>query len=258
MPSDRQSVEFFHLAFVRLLCAGPDKDAYVIKGGCNLRFFFGSIRYSEDIDLDVSERVPVHVLKEKVARILAAPALALPLRSQGLEVGEVSAPKQTETTQRWKIALTAGRAALHTKIEFSRRPTEEPSEVAAVGAEVLAEHQVLPLVARHYGTGAAIRQKVHALADRRLVQARDVYDLAVLFARSGRPGDELRAVRDRLPKALERLMDVSYADFKAQVVSYLVPEQAAAYSSRQAWDALQENVLEHLERARGADRGRDG
>src|SRR5437867_1758937 len=117
MLSDRQVVELFHLHFVRLLCSGPDRDRFVIKGGCNLRFFFESVRYSEDIDLDVA-RLPVHTLKEKVARVLDGQPLALTLRSRGIAVRDVTAPKQTETTQRWKVALTAeGRALeLHTKI----------------------------------------------------------------------------------------------------------------------------------------------
>ena len=106
MLLDRQAVELFHLHFVRLLCSGPDKDRFAIKGGCNLRFFFESVRYSEDLDLDV-ERIPVHTLKEKVGKILEGAALRLPLKSRGISVGEVSAPKQTETTQRWKIGLAA-------------------------------------------------------------------------------------------------------------------------------------------------------
>jgi hypothetical protein len=92
-------VEFFHLHFVRLLCAGPAKDRFAIKDGCNLRFFFESVRYSEDIDLDV-ERMPVHALKEKVGKILEGPALRLPLESRGISLGEIGAPQQTETTQR--------------------------------------------------------------------------------------------------------------------------------------------------------------
>src|SRR5712692_1701118 len=52
----------------------------VASTGCNLRFFFESVRYSEDIDLDVT-RLPVHTWKEKVAKILGRPALALPLKS---------------------------------------------------------------------------------------------------------------------------------------------------------------------------------
>src|SRR5438128_3271513 len=93
MASDPQLVELFHLHFVRLLCSGPDKDRFAIKGGCNLRFFFESVRYSEDIDLDVA-RLPVHVLKEKVIRILGGPALALPLRSRGIAIVETSAPSR--------------------------------------------------------------------------------------------------------------------------------------------------------------------
>ena len=79
MLLDRQGVELFHLHFVRLLCSGPDKDRFAIKGGCNLRFFFESVRYSEDLDLDV-ERIPVHTLKEKVGKILEGAALRLPLK----------------------------------------------------------------------------------------------------------------------------------------------------------------------------------
>ena len=140
MLSALEIVELFHLHLVRLLCSGPDKDRFAIKGGCNLRFFFESIRYSEDIDLDVA-RTPVHTLKEKVGKILEGPALLLPLNSRGISVHEVSAPKQTETTQRWKVGLAAeGRSLpLHTKIEFSRRKTTEEAKVEPVAASVLAD-----------------------------------------------------------------------------------------------------------------------
>ena len=186
MLSDRQVIEVFHLHFVRLLCSGPDKDRFAIKGGCNLRFFFESVRYSEDIDLDVA-RMQVHALKEKVSRILTGPALSLPLKSRGIAVGEVSAPKQTETTQRWKVGLSAeGRSLpLHTKIEFSRRKTTEEAKVEPVAASVLADYQLMPLLAPHYPLGAALRQKISALVGRSAVQARDVFDLGVLFANAG-------------------------------------------------------------------------
>src|SRR5207248_5937323 len=157
MLSDRQVVELFHLHFVRLLCSGPDKDRFAIKGGCNLRFFFESVRYSEDIDLDVA-RMPVHTLKEKVGKILGAPALALPLRSRGVSVSEVTSPKQTETTQRWKVGLSLeGRSlALHTKIEFSRRGTTEDAVIEPVAASLLAEYRRMPLLAPHYPLAAAL------------------------------------------------------------------------------------------------------
>ncbi len=249
MFSDRQIVELFHLQFVRLLCAGPDKDRFAIKGGCNLRFFFESYRYSEDIDLDVT-RLPVHTLKERVTKILAGPALVLPLRSRGIAIVETSAPKQTET-QRWKVSLAAeGRALpLHTKIEFSRRKTAEESRVEPVAASVLAEYGLMPLLAPHYPLVAAIRQKIGALIHRSTVQARDVFDLSVFLAKAGGNADVLRSARAQIPKAIERCMEVSYDDYKAQVVSYLKPDQIEALGSREAWDALQSQVIEFLEKA---------
>ncbi len=250
MLSDRQAVELFHLHFVRLLSSGPDKDRFAIKGGCNLRFFFESVRYSEDIDLDVA-RTPVHTLKEKVSRVLEGPALALPLKSRGISVREISAPKQTETTQRWKVSLAAeGRSLpLHTKIEFSRRKTTEEAKVEAVAAGVLADYQLMPLLAPHYPLEAALRQKIGALVGRSAVQARDMFDLAVLLAKAGGKVDALRSVRAQIPKAIDRAMEVSFADFKSQVASYLKPEHLDEYGSREAWEAMQGRVVEQLEKA---------
>ena len=250
MLPDRMIVELFHLHVIRLLCSGPDKSRFAIKGGCNLRFFFGSVRYSEDLDLDVA-KLPLQTLKEKVTKILEGPALALTLKSRGIVLRETSAPKQTETTQRWKMSLAAeGRALpLHTKVEFSRRGTTEEAKVEPVAAGVLADYQLMPLLAPHYPLAAAVHQKIRALVGRSAVQARDVFDLAVLFARAGHKIDGLKLVRAQLPGAIERAMEVSYADFKSQVVSYLKPEHVDEYGTRQAWDALQSQVVESLEKA---------
>lgn len=128
MPTlrDAQAIEFFHLAFLQVLQGRLDQASYVLKGGANLRYFFDSVRYSEDIDLDVSG-IEVWALQEKVDGALSASALAMLLRGGGLLVGEFSKPKQTETTQRWKVALVlTGRSEpLRTKIEFSRRNGEK-------------------------------------------------------------------------------------------------------------------------------------
>jgi hypothetical protein len=252
MWSHLQGVESFHLQFARLLCAGPDKECFAVKGGCNLRFFFESVRYSEDIDFDVSERVPVHVLKEKVARILAGAPLTLTLRNRGVQVSSVSAPKQTETTQRWKVGLSVEGhpTPLPTKIEFSRRTTTDEAVLEPIAPSVLAEHQSMLFLAPHYPLDAAVRQMVKALADRREVQARDIFDLGgVLIPRTGGRIDLLRAASPQIKVAMERAMTISYADYKAQVVSYLHPEHADSYGSPQAWDAMQLRVVEYLDKA---------
>lgn len=48
-----QRIELFHLAFLEMLSKRLDLSRYVLKGGANLRYFFGSVRYSEDIDIDL-------------------------------------------------------------------------------------------------------------------------------------------------------------------------------------------------------------
>lgn len=50
MWTERQAIEVFHLIFVAHLGRRVDKALFAIKGGCNLRFFCRSIRYSEDIE----------------------------------------------------------------------------------------------------------------------------------------------------------------------------------------------------------------
>ena len=119
-------------------------------------------------------------------------------------------------------------------------------------------HQSMQFLAPHYQLDAALRQKVKALADRREVQARDVFDLGgVLMPRAGGRVDVLHPVRSdiNIRTAMERAMTLSYADYKAQVVSFLRPEHAGAYGSLEAWDALQMQVVEYLDRALTRERG---
>lgn len=252
MGSGIQAVEYFHLQVSRLLLMGPDKGSFAIKGGCNLRFFFESPRYSEDIDFDVGERVPVHVLKDKMTKLLGGPALTLNLRNRGIEVASSSAPKQTETTQRWKVALAVRGLSLPqpTKIEFSRRATTEEAVLETIAPSVLAQHQAITFLAPHYPLGPAVRQKVRALADRREVQARDVFDLgAVLIPRTGGDTSLLQGDGSVLKAAQERAMSLAYGDYKSQVVSYLHPDHREAVGSPEAWDAFQMKVVEYLDAA---------
>jgi hypothetical protein len=249
-----QAIEYFHLQVTRLLLAGPDKGAFALKGGCNLRFFFESPRYSEDIDFDVGERVPVHALKEKLAKLLGGPALTLSLRNRGIHIVGVSAPKQTETTQRWKVALEVDGLAmpLPTKIEFSRRPPSEEAVLAAISPSVLTEHQTATVLAPHYPLGPAVRQKVRALADRREVQARDVFDLgAVLIPRITGKASPLQAARDVIRVAMDRAMALEYADYKSQVVAFLHPDHRDTLAPPEAWDAIQTTAVDYLDRALG-------
>src|SRR5690242_2108845 len=122
MLNERQAIEISHLLFLRAFGARADKNLSALKGGCNLRFFLKSIRYSEDMDLDL-RTMSVGTLRNNVDHVLAAQSFAQTLRAQAIEIVRTSRPKQTEITQHWKLTLrlTDSGAEVPTKIEFSRR-----------------------------------------------------------------------------------------------------------------------------------------
>src|SRR6185503_3998704 len=122
MWTERQAIEIFHLLFLRNFSARVDKALFALKGGSNLRFYHRSIRYSEDMDLDI-RTLAIGTLRSNVDAVLAGDALRHSLRTQRVEIVSATTPKQTTTTQRWKIVLRLldGAASIPTKIEFSRR-----------------------------------------------------------------------------------------------------------------------------------------
>jgi predicted nucleotidyltransferase component of viral defense system len=243
-------VEAFHLVFLRALVAkGQDKSLFILKGGSNLRFFFGSVRYSEDIDLDVTV-VAKGTLHNKVERLLRSPPVVSPLKSLGIDIVETSAPKQTDTTQRWKVGLRVQGLAvgLRTKVEFSRRESVGSTAFEAVAGQVLRPYALTPFLATHYATGAAIAQKIHALSERTSPQARDVFDLNLLLARPDAASVQLSASeKRRLAGAIEHAMNISFDEYASQVVAYLDPEQKELFESRASWNAMQSAVVEGLE-----------
>ncbi len=254
MPlSVRQSTEMFHLVFLRALVAkGEDKRLVALKGGCNLRFFFGSVRYSEDMDLDVVV-IARETLKNKVDRLLRSPAVTAPLKAQGLTIVETSAPKQTETTQRWKVGLRreGDELPIRTKVEFSRRDSIEGTAFEAADRDVLRPYGLTPVLAMHYTTGTAIRQKIHALAARTEPQARDVFDLSLLLARSDAAGLALdAAAKGWLADAIDHAMGISFDEYASKVAAFLEPAHTELYAERSAWNAMQEDVVARLEALR--------
>src|SRR3989338_2433250 len=103
--------EVFHLEFLRWFARKLEADYYVLKGGVNLKLFSKSIRYSEDMDIDV-KGVRVERVQKTVMEILSARGFLDSLKSFGIEriiPPDITKAKQTETTQRFKIHLiTAG------------------------------------------------------------------------------------------------------------------------------------------------------
>ncbi len=246
----RQQVESFHLEFLRGLVRCMPTQQFVVKGGCNLRFFLGSPRYSEDIDLDVTN-VASHTLRNNVMRVLTGKAISITLRRFGIVEIATRSHKQTNTVQRFKVLLsTEAGVSLHTKIEFSRRGIVFEYQGAEILPAITSAYQVVPFVAPHYIPTAAAIQKILALAHRKEPQSRDVFDLYMLGAKEG--------VADLVPRehlqpderiAAERSVDeLEYRFFCDQVVEYLEPEDQNLYRSEQNWEAMRVFVLEMLYR----------
>ena len=144
-----QAREIFHLEFLRWLSRKLDSERYCLKGGVNLRFFFKSIRYSEDMDIDVIG-ARVDTIKKAVMDILAARGFSDNLKSFGIEKvvpPDIIKAKQTETTHRFKIhLLTSAGEDLFTKIEFSRRAVKGERLVEQVEAPILRSYKMAPLL----------------------------------------------------------------------------------------------------------------
>ena len=251
MWNERQVIEVFHLLFLRAFGARVDKALFAVKGGCNLRFFLKSIRHSEDMDLDI-QTMAVGTLQKNVNRLLAEAAFLRGLRAQGIDLVKTTQPKQTETTQRWKLALRNAEsgAEVPTKIEFSRRGLDDGKAVDAVDAAMIQTYRLYPVIVQHYTARAAVAQKVSALALRKQVQARDIFDLKLLMDAGGaeRP---LPATADaNLAAAIDNARAAHYDAFAGQVVAYLEPEYQDHFGRKQTWNALQKQVIDGLEALR--------
>ncbi|MEI7435779.1 MAG: nucleotidyl transferase AbiEii/AbiGii toxin family protein [bacterium] len=244
-----QCIELFHLLFLAHAGQSLDKRCYALKGGCNLRFFFGSIRYSEDMDFDV-QGLSTEELRSRVNRVLEAKAFRQALAVRAMEIEHVTESKQTKTTQRWKFGLFTPAAPLPspTKIEFSRRAPFSDAVFGSVDPAILRVVGVPPVLVSHYAAGPAWRQKVGALAHRTVTQARDVFDLHLLLASGTVFAARENALLspDVLREAEKRCLEMNFEDFKGQVLSYLAPEQQPVYDAPGLWDEIALKVAEAL------------
>jgi len=244
----RQAVEVFHLILLSYLGRKIDKQNWALKGGCNLRFFFRSPRYSDDMDLDV-QGLPVEVLREKVNAILSGRPFQTTLEVRGISVEHVTEHKQIETTQRWKFGMTVPQLErpVPTKVEFSRRGLDQGSIFEPVSPEIVRLYELAPVMANHYPAPVVWQQKIRAIFSRTETQARDVFDL-VLLLDSGRMTKALVAdTKQDLDKVKEAVLSVDFGQFKSQVVSYLEPDVQPQYETEDRWDEMRWRLIGALE-----------
>lgn len=243
------------MEFLRWFGRKSKTELYALKGGVNLRFFFNSCRYSEDMDLDI-QGVRIEKLKDAVMGILEAKSFWDVLKAFGIEEvvpPDIKRAKQTETTQRFKIHLiTFAGEDLFTKIEFSRRGFNGKAVVQPVSDFILRAYKLAPLLVPHYDIDSTLMQKINALATRSIIQARDVFDLYTLSSQyEPVKTKELDISRAKLTKAYENAFEIGFGQFRDTVISYLSPDDQKVYNSPSVWDEVRlkvGNLIEELQK----------
>jgi Nucleotidyl transferase AbiEii toxin, Type IV TA system len=252
--------EGFHVVLPKALAGRlPGRD-WILKGGSNLRLYFGSIRFSEDIDLDVGKDV-AGAMQRAIPVVLADADVQRRLHALGILQASLvggRSNKATDTTLRYKIELVGrGGIRLPTKIDVSYRDrckgdthAISPANESAVRAYLRPDDP--PLLLPSYARPAAMRQKINALATRTHVQARDVFDLFVLGNGTTRGVDFgfLNHWLDdaTLRNARSRALEISFAEYSDTVLAYLDPVQREQLQDEAHWIERQLFVCDLIDR----------
>jgi hypothetical protein len=245
-----KAVEFLHLAFLQVLSANLDPARYVLKGGANLRLFYGSPRRSQDIDLDVVGEAGWSI-EQRVDQALAARAFQDFLRLAGISMTTPTKSRQTATTRRWKFSVQGPGGFLHTKIEFSARGRIDPERSLEVLSPTVGRDVGLRAIrVQRYLPPAAIRQKITALAERSQTEPRDVFDLDLLFGRYPNAIERGAVDPEIVMGAIESMFAIDYAAYDELVVAYLEDEFLEIYRRPEVWDEMVLKVTGALEALR--------
>jgi Nucleotidyl transferase AbiEii toxin, Type IV TA system len=240
------SRELVHLLILQELADVRRGGGVIVKGGVNLRLFFDSLRYSEDMDLDGNADGSAEI-RTRIERLFDDPAFTRRLQAlgiRGLDPGQ-GPNKDTDTTFRYKFGVIGGGGVRYpTKVEVSFREHHDADEVLAEPPPqaILDAFGLQSFEVRHYALNAAVRQKIEALAGRREAQARDVFDLCVLV-----PGTPDRALVDslagnlpvnHLEAAHDRALGISFEEYRGQVIEFLGDAERVSQGTEGSWDDM--------------------
>ncbi len=241
--------ELFHLALLRHLGTRLSGRSYAVKGGICLRFFHRSPRLSEDMDLDIVSNVRAATLRNAVDSVIDGRAMLATLMPAGVTGITATKPKQTETTQRWKVMLrTSGNESLPTKVEFSRRRDQLRYSTGVPDVQLLKQYKMSPFAAQFYDAPLMSAQKITALAAPARNAVRDLFDLHHLFFTVGSKPEDVRPLLDPgIPEAAtQKVMGFSFEAFKEQVLPYLTAELMDLYRESTVFDKQKDEVVKTL------------
>ena len=240
--------EAFQLQFLKALAQALNGRPYAVKGGCCLRFFFGSPRLSEDMDFDI-QQVSASALQKHVEKIVNQRAFLAHLAHAGvtsIRLQDREAAKQTATTQRWKLALhTQQGEIIHSKIEFSRRSkTPIRYKSGTPSTTILHRYQATAFVSQYYDAEAMLTGKLAALASDSRFALRDLFDLNILIPLMPTPHHSLD--KTLLSRSTQKIQGFGYPMFAEQVLPFLEGGLQQLYQHKKAFEELKASILNWL------------
>ena len=201
------------------------------------------------MDLDIVSQIRVETLRNAVDSVIDGRAMLATLRPAGVTGLKVTKPKQTETTQRWKVALQLnGGDSLPTKVEFSRRSSQIKYSNGLPDGQLLKQYKMAPFAAQYYDAAQMSAQKIRALAAPTRNALRDLFDLHHLLFSLGTKPDEIAALVEEatILAAAEKVLTFTFEDFQEQVLPYLTAELIPLYEGSDTFDRQKDEVSNAL------------
>lgn len=217
------------------------KNEIALKGGFAMRVLTGSARYTKDIDLATSPSLPPSVIQGFIRKALAD------IKNTGLIQNlTVTEPKQTATTQRWKIGGLVNSQEVHFTIELSRRSdiSAEFLETVPFKGTSLGKTDI-PLTC--VNLTKMVEAKFDCVKNPTREAPRDIYDLYLLISMNVKPTREaiLAYGEDVLKEMKEYVWDkldkMDYSVAKEKLLTFMPPDVAKKVNEA-TWEEMRLKV----------------
>lgn len=242
--------------FLSALFAGTLKREFALKGGLAMRAAFGSRRYTKDVDLQTAPEIPMARVRSMIESAIGE-ATGLGLLANVV----VTAPKQTETVQRWKIngEMAEGGSKVNMTVEISRRGMPDKADVSRIAVAPNGDGEDKTVFFESFSPTLLAASKTEALLSTNRVAVRDLFDIyhLVVTMRVDPPTHILKKLGpDALAQAMKEVwpkLEMMTWDLACQDLLPSLPRDEAAKLDEGEWDAMRlrtaEAVTDWLQRA---------
>lgn len=205
-------------------------DAFVLFGGATLVLFHNSVRHSNDLDLLSNEKLPSSdAIVESLKRGLQAPVEALNIGALQYEVKNGNQPEL-------KVFVSDGAGLPLFQIDFTRMGSVIESEIE--DHEIELDDEFLSNV-KSASKEFLLLQKAEAFLQRRIIKARDAYDIYLLLNRGAKLNQVLHG----------HLEDFLSGEFGADEIKARISQLTFRRCQTELQPLLPPNIYEPLEKA---------